>query len=476
MQANILATLQGIQTALGRRNNILLPLFRGDTQDPIEWLNDFKRAATTNQYDNEYKFQIVGGYFQGFPITWFLQETDASAYQKIIRWIPTNAEEENISFTIQFETKFRTSILISKWHIKLERRTQDFGEVVTEYAKAIKKLIKHIDSGRNWTEEQKIHSFTKGLRTDLLYALWSLLALKNNPTMDMTIELAQKIKDNQRMHLGFTLSVFVPASILALASQMAATSFTVQTQDPNEQLIDRLTANLAWLLEPLVQTKKKAKIDFILDLNKASTSTADNNKPLKAKVFKNSSKLEPPEIVQKSEKTPKTNKCPNQAELADNSNIAPLICKTQMAGYFIDLILDSGLSVSVIAKYFLKAIGRKIDEPSTRLMTNIHGDKKKDLNIAKAVSVQINGISIETNMEVSEAKEYTIIVDNKWLKKAKALLDYELCELTIRYGKKPIVVKCCHWTTPLVPKQSQKEEQSDESDDEESDKKNEQEE
>ncbi|KAG9294471.1 hypothetical protein G9A89_001976 [Geosiphon pyriformis] len=38
-----------------------------------------------------------------------------------------------------------------------------------------------------------------GLRTDLSYALWPLLALKDNPTMDMAIELAQRIKDNQRM-------------------------------------------------------------------------------------------------------------------------------------------------------------------------------------------------------------------------------------------------------------------------------------
>ncbi|KAG9297636.1 hypothetical protein G9A89_011151 [Geosiphon pyriformis] len=36
MQANILAALQGIQTALGRRNNTPLPLFRNDAQDPIE--------------------------------------------------------------------------------------------------------------------------------------------------------------------------------------------------------------------------------------------------------------------------------------------------------------------------------------------------------------------------------------------------------------------------------------------------------
>ncbi|KAG9299766.1 hypothetical protein G9A89_013126 [Geosiphon pyriformis] len=196
LQQNILIALQGIQTALGQRNNTPLLLFRSDAQDPIEWLDNFEKAATANQYDNEYKFQIIGGYIQGSPATWFSQETNANAQQRIIKWALTNAGEDNTSFITQFETKFRTPILISKWHMELERRTQDSDEVVTEYAKAIRKLIKWVDSGRNWTEEQKIHSFTKGLRTDLSYALWPLLALKDNPTMDMAIELAQKIEDN----------------------------------------------------------------------------------------------------------------------------------------------------------------------------------------------------------------------------------------------------------------------------------------
>ncbi|KAG9297657.1 hypothetical protein G9A89_011172 [Geosiphon pyriformis] len=156
MQANILAALQGIQTALGKRNNTPLPLFR---------------AATANQYNEEYKFQIIGDYLQDSLATWFSQETDINA-------------------------KFRTPILISKWCIELERRTQSPGEVVTEYAKAIRKLIKCVNSERNWTEEQKIYSFTKELRTNLSYALWPLLALKDNPTMDITIELAQQIEDN----------------------------------------------------------------------------------------------------------------------------------------------------------------------------------------------------------------------------------------------------------------------------------------
>ncbi|KAG9306334.1 hypothetical protein G9A89_018217 [Geosiphon pyriformis] len=365
--------------------------------------------------------------------------------------------------------------------------------------------------------------------------------------MDMTIELVQKIEDNQRIHLGSTLPVFASAFAMVSASQMTATSFATHIQDPNEQLIDKLTANFAWLLELLAQAirdnqqlqrsrfescfnqpqqpsyqrqqnygppKKKAKVDFILNSNKVLTSTVDNNEPPKTKVFKNLSKLEPPKIVQKSgpysvvknlmktpahitfgqlithlqfrkdlrksliskKKTPKTNKCLCQAGLADNSNVTPLICKAQVVGYFIDLILNSRSSVSVIAKYFLKIIGKKIDEPSIWSMTNVYGDKKKGLNIAKAVSVHINGISIKTNMEVSEAKKYTIIVGNKWLKKAKALLNYELCKLTIRCGEKPIVVKCHYWTTSPVTKQNQEEKQSDESDDDENNDKEDQEE
>ncbi|KAG9303241.1 hypothetical protein G9A89_013567 [Geosiphon pyriformis] len=165
----------------------------------------------------------------------------------------------------------------------------------------------------------------------------------------------------------------------------------------------------------LTRKKKKAKVDFVINPKKVSILTANNNKPPKAKVFKNLPKLKPPKIVQKSgsysvvkdfmempayiifgqlithpqfrknfckslipkKKTPKTNKCPCQAGLADNSNVIPLICKAQVTGYFIDLILDSKLSVSIIAKHFLEAIGRKINEPSTRPMTNVHNNKKK---------------------------------------------------------------------------------------------------
>ncbi|KAG9291798.1 hypothetical protein G9A89_012083 [Geosiphon pyriformis] len=104
---------------------------------------------------------------------------------------------------------------------------------------------------------EKLDRRAKGLKTNLSYALWPLLALKDNPTMDMAIELAQRIEDNQRIHLESTLLVFALAFTMALAPQIAAASFAAQTQDPNKQLIDRLTAYLAQLLKSLAQAVKE---------------------------------------------------------------------------------------------------------------------------------------------------------------------------------------------------------------------------
>ncbi|KAG9302222.1 hypothetical protein G9A89_020656 [Geosiphon pyriformis] len=438
--------------------------------------------------------------------------------------------------------KFRTSILISKWCIELKRRTQGSGKAVTKYAKAIRKLIK----------QNKISI--------------PLQRIKNRSVLCFLAFSGPKRQFHNKYGFFASVPVMVPAS------QMAATSFTAQTSDPNEQLIDRLTANFqspyqrqqnhglpvcyccgltghfsrdcnSPPLSPLVfrnnnnqnnrttnnnvpnqrsnhaninffgenslsksanqpeenffyafnltdndhdinklaintsestRKKKKAKINFVINPKKIFTSNTNNNKPPKAKVFKNSPKLESSKIVQKSGpyfvvkdlmETP-THITFGQL-ITHLHNVTFLICKAQAAGYFIDLILDSGSFVNVISKHFFEAIGRKIDESSIRPMNNIYGDKKKNLDIAKAISVHIN---------ISEIKEYTIIVGNKWLKKAKTLLDYELCELIIRCSEKPIVVKCCHWTTFLISKQNQEEKQSDESDDDESNEEKDQEE
>src|SRR5215204_7264683 len=124
----------------------------------------------------------------------------------------------------------------------------------------------------------------------------------------------------------------------------------------------------------------------------------------------------------------------------------PLTCEAKVAGYKFKLILDSGSSVSVISKHFLEAIACKIDEPSRRDLSNVHGQRKRALGIAKEVPVTVNGVTISADMEVMDTDAYAIIVGNGWLKEAKALIDYETCQLTIRSIQPPVLVQCQHWT------------------------------
>jgi len=59
------ALIRGLQDAFRIRNDARMPIFYGGSQDPMEWLEEFNRSAKINQYTDEYKLRVVGGYLQG---------------------------------------------------------------------------------------------------------------------------------------------------------------------------------------------------------------------------------------------------------------------------------------------------------------------------------------------------------------------------------------------------------------------------
>ena len=71
-------------------------------------------------------------------------------------------------------------------------------ETVEQYAKDIKRLIKRIDPQDNWKDTQKVYSFTKELKDDTYRQLASVLTMQANPTLNMAIEVAQKIEEVSR--------------------------------------------------------------------------------------------------------------------------------------------------------------------------------------------------------------------------------------------------------------------------------------
>ncbi|KAG9289397.1 hypothetical protein G9A89_007958 [Geosiphon pyriformis] len=178
----------------------------------------------------------------------------------------------------------------------------------------------------------------------------------------------------------------------------------------NNHDMNKLTINTS----ESTRKKKKAKVNFVINPKKASTSTADNNKPPKAKVFKNSPKKDLHKLLIPKKKTPKTNKHPCQFGFADNNNVTPLICKAQVAGYFIDLILNSRSSYTFII--IIPVFKVSNNNTNSKVTTVINRGTSKD------TTKNIN--QVEENSTVNTEKEgnSTFIPNQMPVKKTRSTI------------------------------------------------------
>jgi hypothetical protein len=144
----------------------------------------------------------------------------------------------------------------------------------------------------------------------------------------------------------------------------------------------------------------------------------------------------------------------------------PMICKGQVSMWVIDIIIDSGSSVSIISKAFADRIQRIPNKRSTRLITGIHGDKGGSLGIITDIPVHLGDVVISVEMEVINTQAYTMVLGNDWLQKAKAKIEYNPPKLTITDGNRTAEIQCYNST---VNKTLENEEDDEEEDEEEED-------
>ncbi|CAG8530301.1 3786_t:CDS:2 [Ambispora leptoticha] len=125
---------------------------------------------------------------------------------------------------------------------------------------------------------------------------------------------------------------------------------------------------------------------------------------------------------------------------SDEAYTTSMYCDARVNGRPIILILDSGSSGCVVSAGFLKDSGITIDRPSTVMMVGVHGEQKRPLGEIDEFPVTVGGKTITSRAVVTDAGNYAVIVGNDWMKKARARLDWESCELMIRDGDKKIKV------------------------------------
>ena len=117
----------------------------------------------------------------------------------------------------------------------------------------------------------------------------------------------------------------------------------------------------------------------------------------------------------------------------------------QVDGATIQLILDSGSSGSVISKQFLEKMGRKIDQPSYINMIGINGEKQKALGKIKSLPIVVHQQLLSVNIIVSEATRYDVLIENDWLTKYQAKLDWEKQMLMFGIEGKTFTVDTVCW-------------------------------
>src|SRR4051812_32561668 len=104
----------------------------------------------------------------------------------------------------------------------------------------------------------------------------------------------------------------------------------------------------------------------------------------------------------------------NHANTEENT---PMMCKAQVAGWKVEVILDSGLSIRIVSKNFLESLGRRIEKPSDRGIIGIHSEKCLSLGIVTQVLIKLGRITVTVNMEVIDANGYSLVLGTDWLRR-----------------------------------------------------------
>ena len=131
MAQNQLQDLNGLIAALGALTNsmaaqnnrpmekIIIPIrkYRGNDQDPTEWLKDFNIATQANGITDARKVQLVRGYLEDAAALWYDKRGRNNATQ-LTAW--SDNQDIQHSFSHQFATHFCTRERIDQWQDEIE--------------------------------------------------------------------------------------------------------------------------------------------------------------------------------------------------------------------------------------------------------------------------------------------------------------------------------------------------------------------
>ncbi|CAB4374102.1 unnamed protein product [Rhizophagus irregularis] len=120
-----------------------------------------------------------------------------------------------------------------------------------------------------------------------------------------------------------------------------------------------------------------------------------------------------------------------------NLNATALYCDATIKGREIPLIIDSRAAGSIVSCRLLNDLGIAINQPSTTLMINVNGERRRPLGEVLNFPVTIKGMTISIDVVVTDAMDYSAIVGNDWLAKGNEIeVPVEYLEMPMERRKK----------------------------------------
>ncbi|KAG9286365.1 hypothetical protein G9A89_014531 [Geosiphon pyriformis] len=130
--------------------------------------------------------------------------------------------------------------------------------------------------------------------------------------------------------------------------------------------------------------------------------------------------------------------------------ITAMYTDARVDGHLIKLILDSGSAGSIITRQLMDQLGHRVDRAASARIITANGVTKTLIGKINNFLFEVNGIMTPIKVLVMEATQYQALVDNDWLSKANATLDWNTQELQLTYQSQHICVlaTCGHFKTP----------------------------
>jgi hypothetical protein len=163
------------------------PVFKGEQQDPIAWLEAFEGACVANGVEEDRMIKIVKSYLKGEAHTWFTSET-------IRYW--NRPDRRYSSFVPLFTEEYCSIYRRTQWDQELRNLRQGKNETIAQYTAKLRELWRRVDPLKRKVEADKIMDFVRGLQPEYIEAVQGSMPTTINQAVEKAkaMEIARNIK------------------------------------------------------------------------------------------------------------------------------------------------------------------------------------------------------------------------------------------------------------------------------------------